>query len=153
MEQLINMERDGPVGGRLAAAVMQRTVVLEDTAPEVDEPGRVATDGAADTIPSSDHAGLEADDDAAAAHPRPRREADRQLLANVYTDPKRHTVTLLMDDVTANTVMYAVRLRTRRPMPNAMGFRHLGVDASFLVVVTVGSSWSRACRGPACRAG
>ena len=25
MEQLINMERDGPVGGRLAAAVMQRT--------------------------------------------------------------------------------------------------------------------------------
>jgi len=37
--------------------------------------------------------------------------------------------------------------------PNAMGFRYLGVNASFPVVVTVGSSWLRACRGPACRAG
>ena len=37
--------------------------------------------------------------------------------------------------------------------PNAMGFRHLGVRARFPVMVTVGSSWSRACRRPACRAG
>ena len=36
---------------------------------------------------------------------------------------------------------------------NAMGFRHLGVNARFPVLVTVGSSWSRACRRPACRAG
>lgn len=31
-------------------------------------------------------------------------------LANVYTDPTRHTVTLLLDDKTANIVMYAVRM-------------------------------------------
>ena len=37
--------------------------------------------------------------------------------------------------------------------PNATGFRHLGVNARFPVLVTVGSSWSRACRWPACRAG
>jgi len=36
---------------------------------------------------------------------------------------------------------------------NAMGFRHLGVGARFRVLVTVGSFWLRACRGPACRAG
>jgi hypothetical protein len=37
-------------------------------------------------------------------------EAGGQTLANVYIDPKRHTVTLLLDDITANTVMYAVRM-------------------------------------------
>src|SRR6266702_455435 len=29
--------------------------------------------------------------------------------------------------------------------PNAMGFGHLGVDVRFPVLVTVGSSWGRAC--------
>ena len=43
--------------------------------------------------------------------------------------------------------------RVDRSRPNAMGFRHLGVNARFPVLVTVGSSWSRACRRPACRAG
>ncbi len=33
----------------------------------------------------------------------------RQQLANVYRDPERHTVTLLLDEATANTVIYAVR--------------------------------------------
>ncbi len=36
---------------------------------------------------------------------------------------------------------------------NAMGFRYLGINARFPVLVTVGSSWWRACRRPACRAG
>ena len=35
----------------------------------------------------------------------------------------------------------------RSGSPNAMGFRHLGVGARFRVLVTVGSSWLRACRG------
>ena len=37
--------------------------------------------------------------------------------------------------------------------PNAMGFRYLGINARFPVLVTVGSSWSRACRRSACHAG
>jgi len=37
-------------------------------------------------------------------------EASGRTLANVHIDPERHTVTLLLDDATANTVMYAVRL-------------------------------------------
>jgi hypothetical protein len=37
--------------------------------------------------------------------------------------------------------------------PNATGFRYLGLSARFLALVTVGSSWLRACREPACRAG
>ena len=108
MEQRTNTERDGPVGGLLATAVMQQAVVLEDTAPRSDEPGPAATDDVAE--PSSDDVGPTAEDDTEAESPRKRRESDRQLLANVYTDPKRHTVTFLMDDVTANTVMYAVRM-------------------------------------------
>lgn len=42
--------------------------------------------------------------------PLRRREADRPTLANVYTDPRRHTVSLLLDDRTANAVIYAVRV-------------------------------------------
>ena len=40
-----------------------------------------------------------------------------------------------------------------RPRANAMGFRYLGINARFPVLVTVGSSWSRACRRSACHAG
>ena len=37
-------------------------------------------------------------------------ETNGETLANVYTDPERHTVTLLLDDSTANIVMYAVQM-------------------------------------------
>jgi hypothetical protein len=40
----------------------------------------------------------------------PREPGERRTLANVYADPKHHTVTLLLDDATAATVIYAVRL-------------------------------------------
>ena len=39
------------------------------------------------------------------------------------------------------------------PDRNATGFRHSGVGARFWVLVTVSSSWLRACPQPACRAG
>lgn len=35
---------------------------------------------------------------------------DKPPVANVYTDPERHTVSLLLDDTTANLVVYAVRM-------------------------------------------
>jgi hypothetical protein len=34
----------------------------------------------------------------------------RRILANVYCDPVRHTVTFLLDEVTANYAMYAARV-------------------------------------------
>lgn len=37
-------------------------------------------------------------------------ETGRRTLANVYCDPERHTVTLLLDDLTATTVIYAIRM-------------------------------------------
>lgn len=39
-----------------------------------------------------------------------RDELSRKSLANVYCDPRRHTVSFLLDDATANTVIYAVRV-------------------------------------------
>ena len=44
-------------------------------------------------------------------------------------------------------------VQARGPVDNATGFRHLGVSACFPGLVTVGSSRSRACGWPACRAG
>jgi hypothetical protein len=35
---------------------------------------------------------------------------DKPPVANVYTDPERHAVSLLLDDTTANLVVYAVRV-------------------------------------------
>jgi hypothetical protein len=51
-----------------------------------------------------------AGDPAVAERPGQRRDAEHDLLANVYRDPTRHTVSFLLDDLTANTVIYAVRL-------------------------------------------
>ncbi len=126
MEQRTNAERDGPIGGLLATVVMQQAVVLEDTAPGSDEPSPATTEGVADPKPSPDQADPVADDNRAADRPRQHRESDRELLANVYTDPKRHTVTLLMDDVTANTVMYAVRLLAADSEAHAREVRLVG---------------------------
>jgi hypothetical protein len=40
----------------------------------------------------------------------PGEAESHRPLANVYRDPERHTVTLLLDETTANTVIYAARL-------------------------------------------
>lgn len=53
---------------------------------------------------------VSADKQSAPDGPKQAREASQAILANVYADPGRHTVTLLLDDVTANSVMYAVRV-------------------------------------------
>ena len=48
------------------------------------------------------------------------------LLANVYADSKRHTVALLLDDVTANMVMYAVRVLAADSEAHAREVRLVG---------------------------
>lgn len=53
-------------------------------------------------------------------------ESDRRLLANVYPDPQRHTVALLLDDVTANMVMYAVRVLAADSEAHAREVRLVG---------------------------
>jgi hypothetical protein len=45
-----------------------------------------------------------------APQPDAWNETNGRILANVYTDPTRHTVSLLLDDRTANAVVYAARL-------------------------------------------
>jgi len=47
-------------------------------------------------------------------------------LANVYRDPTRRTVTLLLDDATAETVLYAVRLLAADSEAHAREIRVVG---------------------------
>jgi hypothetical protein len=42
--------------------------------------------------------------------PNQDHKRDKPPLANVYADPERHTVSLLLDDETASLVAYAVRV-------------------------------------------
>jgi hypothetical protein len=42
----------------------------------------------------------------------PEDNSARPVLANVYRHPERHTVTLLLDDETAESVIFAVRALT-----------------------------------------
>jgi hypothetical protein len=51
---------------------------------------------------------------------------ERRTLANVYCDPRRHTVTLLLDEVTANTVIYAVRVLAAESEAHAREVRFVG---------------------------
>ncbi len=62
----------------------------------------------------------------AGEQPTPDRESTRPILANVYTDPPRHTVTLLLDDVTANIVLYAVRVLAADSEAHAREVRLVG---------------------------
>jgi hypothetical protein len=50
------------------------------------------------------------DDESAPTRPGERPDYSGQVLANVYTDPIRHTVSLLLDDRTANCLIYAARV-------------------------------------------
>lgn len=61
-----------------------------------------------------------------------------------------------LDEINVTTwpdARWALLFCNARVRANAMGFRYLGINARFPVLVTVGSSWSRACRRPACHAG
>ena len=53
-------------------------------------------------------------------------EASQPLLANVYADPERHTVALLLDDITANMVIYAVRVLAADSEAHAREVRRFG---------------------------
>jgi len=80
----------------------------------------------------------------------PLRLPDGTISERTMGTPQGSAISPLL----ANLFMhYAFDAWMARTYPNAMGFRHLGVDARFPVMVTVGSSWSRACRWSACRAG
>lgn len=63
---------------------------------------------------------------AAAHHEALAGEASRPILANVYVDPKRRTVALLLDDVTANMVLYAVRVLAADSEAHAREVRFVG---------------------------
>lgn len=67
-------------------------------------------------------------DPTATERPGQRRDTDHRLLANVYCDPTRRTVTLLLDDVTANTVIYAVRVLAADAEAHAREVRNVGAD-------------------------
>jgi hypothetical protein len=59
--------------------------------------------------PVADTSSEEPADPSETEQPGQRRDKEHRLLANVYSDPIRCTVTFLLDDVTANTVIYAVQ--------------------------------------------
>src|SRR5437016_1410511 len=59
---------------------------------------------AARSSPAVDASSEELADPSAEERRGQRRDMERRLLANVYCDPTRRTVTLLLDDVTANSV-------------------------------------------------
>lgn len=54
------------------------------------------------------------------------RAMHSEILANVYTDPDRHTVSLLLDERTANAVIYAVRLHAAEIEAQAREARIIG---------------------------
>lgn len=108
MEQLNN----GPLETDLANTALRQTVELDNTAPGTGEQCETTANRAADTIPqpSPDTDSVPGDNEAAPDRPNPHNETGQSILANVYSDPKRHTVALLLDEVTANMVIYAVRV-------------------------------------------
>ena len=61
-------------------------------------------------------------------NPEWRDEVKQRTLANVYADPRRHTVTLLLDEVTANTVIYAVRVLAAESEAHAREVRLVGAS-------------------------
>lgn len=57
---------------------------------------------------------------------RPQSETERRTLARVYVEPERRTVSMFMDEVTANTVIYAVRLMAADAEAHAREVRVVG---------------------------
>lgn len=55
-----------------------------------------------------------------------QNRVEQRTVANVYTDPRGHTVTLLLDEVTANTVIYAIRILAAESEAHAREVRLVG---------------------------
>lgn len=88
----------GPVALRAAERLIQRRLVGD-------------SDGTTEAVPPLVEDWPEPAPDNGAPTEAPESRANARLvLANVYCDPKRNTVSFLMDDETANTIIYAVRL-------------------------------------------
>jgi hypothetical protein len=68
------------------------------------------TDGIEDAPPNGEASPSPASSGMAPEATEQDRGRDKPPLANVYVDPERHTVSLLLDDETANLVVYAVRV-------------------------------------------
>jgi hypothetical protein len=91
----------GLVALRAAEALMRERRISEGN-----------SDGATEVLkfPAQDVASPSLPGGAVAVEQSKTKEKELPVLANVYCDPKRRTVSLLLDEATANTVMYAVRL-------------------------------------------
>src|ERR1700733_13317260 len=91
----------GPVALRAAETLLQERGVRGSY-------GDGTTEGL--LLPSEDTGSASSSDNAVPAEQPQTEKEESSVLANVYCDPKRRTVSLLLDETTANTVMYAVRL-------------------------------------------
>jgi hypothetical protein len=92
------------------------------------ERGLVDRGWAAEASPT-DFEDASPDSSAEPAEPMERQEGKedkKPVLANVYSDLKRHTVSFLLDDTTANTVIYAVRLFAAESEAHAREVRMVG---------------------------
>ena len=117
--------RDEQFNHHLAALAMRQVGELDGAASGLE--GRSPTRTEADTaISSPDQTRPELDGEAVTKRLSQRDESGRQLLANVYADSKRHTVALLLDDVTANMVIYAVRVLAADSEAHAREVRLVG---------------------------
>lgn len=117
--------RDEQFNHDLGLAAMRHAVELGCAASQMK--GQSHTGAEADsTMPSPEHTSSVPDGEVVTKHASERPDSDRQPLANVYADSKRHTVALLLDDVTANMVMYAVRVLAADSEAHAREVRLVG---------------------------
>jgi hypothetical protein len=119
----VNEERGEQVSRCLAGAAIEQVVEMSEAASGSEQQSR-AGDG--EVVSPSGRTDQGPDNEAEPKHPSQRPESDRRLLANVYADPKRHTVALLLDDVTANMVIYAVRMLVADAEAHAREVRLVG---------------------------
>jgi hypothetical protein len=90
----------GRTARRAAAVLLQRSGSEDDDAGGTEAVSRLSSESP--PAPVGSEAGpAQSSEDQADEH---------KQLANVYVDPRRHTVSLLLDEGTANMVVYAVRL-------------------------------------------
>lgn len=133
MEQLETMEGSEQ---RNAASGYQQNgyrlevgpVALRAAETLIRERGTRISDGPTESLPPPDGETCPppVNDETVTAHPTKRQEVDQPPRANVYTDPKHHTVSLLLDDTTANLVIYAVRVLVADSESHAREVRLVG---------------------------
>lgn len=103
MERITDTEPNEATTQAVGDAALQQTVGKAELPRRKPALSTSAQDGDQEDAASPSAAGPE-------PHGAGQRETDKPKLANVYTDPSRHTVSLLLDDRTANAVIYAVRV-------------------------------------------